>query len=99
MLLQSPVAENAMPMTELTLVVEFDCGLCSGPVAATLRAALEVALDNIPGNNRRCDRRPQDFTRQWKIILLRGIQQLIRPVHRGAECLVAIERAAHATAK
>lgn len=50
MLLPSPVAENAMPMTELTLVVEFECGLCSGPVAATLHC--EGDLDELDSNPR-----------------------------------------------
>ena len=36
MLLNTSAAEFAMPITELTLVVEFECSLCSGPVAATL---------------------------------------------------------------
>jgi hypothetical protein len=47
MLLQSPIAEFAMPMTELDLVVEFHCGICEGPVAATLHC--EGNLDELDG--------------------------------------------------
>lgn len=37
-----------MPVTtEITLVVDFECGLCSGPVAATLRC--EGNLDGMDG--------------------------------------------------
>ena len=36
-----------MPMIETTLVVEFDCDLCSGPVAATLHC--EGDLDELDG--------------------------------------------------
>lgn len=54
-----------MPMTDLTLVVEFHCGLCSGPIAATLHCEGDLdeltAYPKIPISCPHC-RRTNDVT-------------------------------------